>query len=209
MVDSSLILLTAAVSCMMGNWHDTEPQWEWLCPGSSEQLQIFSNRSPHKCLLMDCVPRLVHLPVAVTVLSGPWWPSRSFSCLCFVISSKRTCFPGGGAKEYLLSTLVWSIENGLLKNNQRMSCLILVFIWKFLIFIKGLKKKVPLKFNTGAPSLDRSVQRYLTWSFKNNKNHELLSSRVHDSPYAPQPLWLSCLLPYNACVWSCVSMLSF
>lgn len=72
-----------------------------------------------------------------------------------------------------------------------------------------IRRKITLKFNTRASSLHRMFQRCLTWSFKNDKNHELCSSRVHNFAYPPQPPPLSCLPTYSPSVWSCVSLQSF
>lgn len=72
-----------------------------------------------------------------------------------------------------------------------------------------IRRKITLKFNTRASSLHRIFQRCLTWSFKNDKNHELCSSRVHNFAYPPQPLPLSCLPICTPSVWSHVSLQSF
>lgn len=72
-----------------------------------------------------------------------------------------------------------------------------------------IRRKITLKFNTRASSLHRMFQRCLTWSFKNDKNHELCSSRVHNFAYPPQPPPLSCLPTYTPSVWSYVSLQSF
>jgi hypothetical protein len=121
MVHSSLVpVLGTAVSCMI-----RELTWYWAPVGVAVTWQFRTASDLFK-------PLTSQVPADGTVCQGLFagllqWQfclthdgPKDPSALCALsLLQKGLASQGGGAKEYLLSTLVWSIENGLLKNNQR------------------------------------------------------------------------------------------
>lgn len=134
---------------------------------------------------------------------------KSPSCPGFVISSKGTDLFSTRVGPRNVCYPHWL---GVLKGEKKAKnkcCFILHIHMEIFNLHQRIRRKITLKFNTRTSSLHRIFQRCLTWSFKNDKNHELCSSRVCNFAYPPQPLPLSCLPTYTPSVWSCVSLQNF
>lgn len=125
--------------------------------------------SSHCCLISlkhaawrGSMPRLVCLPLAVTVLFGPQCKYHGseipqLSMLCHFFKGNWLVFHQRGAKEHWQPTLVWHIWKGR-KRAESKCCFILCIHMEIFHLHQRIRRKKTLKFNTRASSLHRTFQ---------------------------------------------------
>lgn len=151
---------------------------EWDLAGL---LQIFFQAliSLSLCAWRNPVPKLVCLPLRVTFLFDPeckcHGPETSqLSMFCNFFKGNWFLFFNGRAKELLLTTLVWSIKGREkeLRVNVVSFC---VFIWKFLISIKGSGEKSLWNSIQGLPAYTKILKDVWLDPLKMTKNMDCIA----------------------------------